>query len=87
MSGDLRMLGTRDGLMHALVWVRQHIGAIDGTYAPRIHPRHKRKRAARDAVVRPLRELEQRLAKSVEDTKAAYKRSLVEPTLKSEQAK
>ncbi len=74
-DGDLRMLGARDGLAHALIWVRQHIGSIDGSYAPRIHPRHIRKLAARDAILRPLKELEARIAKSHAETMAAYERS------------
>lgn len=75
-DGDMRMLGTRDGLAHALIWVRGAIASIDGIYAPRIDPRHKHKRAARDAVLRPLKELEARIAKSHAETMAAYNTSL-----------
>lgn len=74
-DGDVRMLGTRDGLAHALVWVRGQINAIDGEYAPRIDPRHKRKRAARDAVLRPLKELEARIDESQKRCFAAYEQS------------
>lgn len=74
-DGDLRMLGARDGLVSALLWVRGHISNIDGPYAPRIDPRHIRKRAARDAVLRPLKELEERIAKSYADTNEAYRKS------------
>jgi hypothetical protein len=70
----MRMLGTRDGLSFALVWVRNQISSIDGRYSPRIDPRHKHKRAARDAVLRPLKELESRIAESHAGTVAAYKR-------------
>lgn len=71
-DGDLRMLGAGDGLAHALVWVRQHIGAIN--YHP-INPRHSRKVKAREAILRPLRELENRIAQSHSQTKAAYQQS------------
>lgn len=74
-DGDLRMLGTRDGLSHALIWVRQHIAIIKGPYSPRIHPRHTRKLKAREAVLRPLLELEARIAKSHADTQEAYRKS------------
>lgn len=56
-DGDLRMLGTRDGLAHAMIQVRQAIGRINGQYSPRIDPRHVRKLAAREAVLRPLQDL------------------------------
>jgi hypothetical protein len=71
-TGDLRMLGARDGFAHALILVRHYIRVIDGSYAPRIHPRHVRKRQRRDAVLRPLKEIERRLAKSHAETQAAY---------------
>lgn len=74
-DGDLRMLGTRDGLAHALIWVRDHIERINGRYAPRIDPRHVRKLAAREAVLRPLKELEARIAKSHAETQEAYRLS------------
>lgn len=74
-DGDLRMLGARDGLSHALVWVRNQIDSIDGRYAPRIHPLHRRKRSHRDNVLRPLKELEARLAKGLAETQAAYEKS------------
>lgn len=74
-DGDLRMLGARDGLAHALIWVREHIRRIDGLYAPRIEPRHTRKRSSRDAVLRPLKELEAMLAKGHSETQAAYDKS------------
>lgn len=71
-DGDMRMLGARDGLAHGLIWVRDAIARIDGLYAPRIDPRHTRKRAARDAVLRPLKALEARFADSHAKTQAAY---------------
>ena len=74
-DGDLRMLGCRDGMAHALIWVRGQIAAIDGGYAPKIDPRHTRKRKQRDAVLRPLKELEQRMAQSHAEIVAAYETS------------
>jgi hypothetical protein len=74
-AGDLRILGARDGYVSALIWVRSQIYAIDGRYAPGIHPRHKRKRSARDAVLRPLKELEARLNEAQQDAIAAYEKS------------
>lgn len=71
-DGDLRILGARDGYAHALIDVRHQIGLIDGTYAPRILPHHKKKRAARDAILRPLKDLERKFAQSHADCQAAY---------------
>lgn len=79
-DGDMRMLGARDGLAHALIWVRGKIAGIDGQYAPKIDPRHTRKRAARDAILRPLKELEAQILKSHDETRAAYDRSRSDPT-------
>lgn len=78
-DGDMRMLGARDGLAHALIWVRGKIAQIDGLYSIKINPRHTRKRAARDAVLRPLKEIEARILKSHDETKAAYDRSRPNP--------
>lgn len=69
----LRMIGSAHAQAMILVWIRQHIGAIDGRYAPRIHPRHTKKRAARNSVLRPLKELESRISESHQKTQAALK--------------
>ena len=74
-DGDMRMLGAVDGYAHALIDVRQQIGIIDGIYAPRILPHHKKKRAARDAILRPLKDLERKFAQMHADTRAAYQRT------------
>ena len=73
-DGDMRMLGAVDGFAHVLVWLRTAIGQINDPYRP-IDPRHVRKLAAREAILRPLRELEQRVAKSHSDTREAYDKS------------
>jgi hypothetical protein len=59
-------------MAHALIWVRESIARIDGNYAPRILPQHTKKRAMRDEILRPLKELEARMAKSHSDIQAAY---------------
>ena len=71
-SGDLRMLGACDGFAHAIVRLRQEIGAA--RYYP-IRPRHVRRIAAREAKLRPLREIEAWLVKQHANTKAAYAKS------------
>jgi hypothetical protein len=67
-----RLLGARDGLVSALLKVRGQINAIDGRYAPPIHPHHTRKRAQRDAVLRPLREVERQIERMRVDCVNAY---------------
>lgn len=67
-----RLLGARDGLISALLMVRNEITRIDGRYAPTINPRHIRKRAARDAVLKPLRDIERRIEKECSDVREAY---------------
>ena len=74
-SGDLRMLGACDGFAHAIVRLRQEIGAA--RYHP-INPRHVRRIAAREAKLRPLREIEAWLVKQHANTKAAYEKSNAE---------
>lgn len=74
-DGDMRMLGVVDGYAHALIDVRQQISAIDGNYAPRIMPQHHKKRAARDAVLRPLKELEAKFAANHAACQAAYRKT------------
>lgn len=74
-DGDMRMLGAVDGYAHALIDVRQQIGIIDGTYAPRILPHHKKKRAARDAILRPLKDLERKFAEQHAACQAAYRKT------------
>ena len=69
-SGDLRMLGACDGFAHAIVRLRQEIGAA--RYHP-IDPRHVRRLAAREAKLKPLREIEAWLVKQHADTQAAYR--------------
>lgn len=74
-DGDLRMLGVRDGFAHTMIRVRNIIGQIDGLYSQRIDARHVRKRAARDAVLRPLKELDTWLTEQHASVVVAYERS------------
>lgn len=68
---DLRMIGTRDGLVHALLNVRDIIQRYDGPYAPKIHARHTRKLAERERILEPLRALERRILTQFESVKEA----------------
>lgn len=68
-DGDMRMLGVRDGYIHAIADLRQKIGSI--TYYP-INPRHTRKLATREAVLKPLRELDKKMTVDFEAVRAAY---------------
>ena len=72
-EGDLRMLGARDGLISGLLVVRAEIRLR--TYYP-IDRRHKRKIEAREAILRPLRDVEQRLVESLGAVITAYEKSL-----------
>lgn len=64
-----RLLGARDGYIHALAAVRLKIGHI--AYYP-IDKRHVRKIAEREAILKPLRELDARLQDDLNGCKAAY---------------
>lgn len=72
-DGDLRMLGARDGLVSGLLAVRAEIRAR--MYYP-IDRRYTRKIAAREAILRPLRDVEKRLVESFDAVKLAYEKSL-----------
>ena len=74
-SGDLRMLGSRDGFAHALIRVRQEIAHIAGPYSPRIDPRHVRKLAERERRLRPLRDLEKWIVEQHLAVRDAYLKS------------
>ena len=72
-SGDLRMLGACDGFAHAIVRLRQEIGA---TRYHVINPLHVRRIAAREAKLKPLREIEAWLVKQHAATQTAYRATL-----------
>jgi len=72
-DGDMRMLGAADGFVHAIADVRTKIWHLTA-YQP-IHPRHVRKLAAREKLLRPLRELEARWMQNLSDCRAAYEKS------------
>ena len=69
-----RLLGACDGYAHSLVAIRTMIARFDGAYAGRFDPRHVRKIAQRDAVTKPLRELDSRLEADLRRCQEAYKR-------------
>jgi hypothetical protein len=56
-----RLLGTRDGYVHSLLAIRATIHRFHGQYTGQFHPRHVRKIARRDAITKPLRELEKQI--------------------------
>lgn len=64
-----RLLGARDGYIHALAAIRLKIGHI--TYYP-IDKRHVRKIAEREAILKPLRELDAKLQDDLNGCKVAY---------------
>lgn len=69
-----RLLGARDGYIHSLLTVRMMINRFDSIYTGRFHPRHVRKIAQRDAITKPLREVEARLVTDLKNCSEAYKR-------------
>jgi hypothetical protein len=71
-DSDMRMLGAVDGYAHALCDVKWQIGYLLNT---RIDPRHKRKIAARAAILRPLRDLEVKFAKHHAECLIAYRKT------------
>jgi hypothetical protein len=73
-DGDLRMLGARDGLVTALLDVRNEIANLDGPYR-KINPRHTSKIEQRDRDLAPLRRIERHLMSQIEAVKAAYEDS------------
>jgi len=69
-----RLLGARDGYVHAILAVRSMIHRFHSQYTGNFHPRHVRKIAARDAITDPLRELEASLEADHKRCKEAYDR-------------
>lgn len=68
------MLGARDGLLHALVALKVAIGQIEHRYEG-TPPQHVRVLAQRERILRPLREVRDRLKKDHDETLAAYKKT------------
>lgn len=66
-----RLLGACDGYIHAIVDIRLRISHLKYY---RIEPRHIRKIAQRDAVIKPLRDLEAKLEADLRSCQAAYKK-------------
>jgi hypothetical protein len=68
------LLGTCDGYIHAIVALKLRIGQMN--YRP-IDKRHVRRIAQREATVRPLREMMERLEGDLRQCQAAYQEHLV----------
>ena len=66
----MRLIGTRDGLAHALIALQNKIGMWEREYG-HIQTRHVRLGRERDRVLAPLRQLEIELRQRVEKMKAA----------------
>jgi len=66
-----RLLGACDGYIHAIVDIRLRIGHLKYYH---IDPRHVRKIAQRDSVIKPLRDLEAKLEADLRRCQAAYQR-------------
>ncbi|UEM16781.1 hypothetical protein J4G43_022735 [Bradyrhizobium barranii subsp. barranii] len=69
-----RLLGARDGYIHALLAVRSMRQRFHSQYTGNFHPRHVRKIAERDAITAPLRELEASLDADQKRCSEAYDR-------------
>lgn len=69
-----RLLGARDGYIHSLLAIRGVIGRFHGQYTGQFHPRHVRKIAHRDAVTKPLRDLEAQIEADMRRCQEAYQR-------------
>ena len=66
-----RLLGARDGYIHAIAAIRLRIGQIN--YRP-INARHVRQIKARELILAPLRELDAKLTADLRECQEAYKR-------------
>lgn len=76
-----RLIGLSHAYAHAIVRLKNEIGRRVGNYAPRIPKHHTRKLAAREEVVRPLREMKDWLTEQHACAQEAYrKRSGALPT-------
>jgi hypothetical protein len=69
-----RLLGACDGYAHVLVNIRLAIGRLNDQYAPSIHPRHVRKLERRNAILKPLRELDASVEADLRRCQAAYEK-------------
>lgn len=69
-----RLLGARDGYIHSLLAVRGMIQRFHGQYTGQFHPRHTKKIERRDAITKPLRELECQIENDLRRCSEAYKR-------------
>lgn len=77
-DGIMRMLGSRDGLLHALVLVEAVIERYHGPYRGNFNPKHTRKIAERDAIVGPMREIAKILDTNMRECLRVYEKNHAE---------
>lgn len=66
----MRLIGHRDGVVTALLRLREKIAGVKRQYE-HTPPRHRKVRAKADAILRPLLDLEQRLAEENQNNLAS----------------
>lgn len=69
-----RLLGVCDGYIHGLLAVRMMIRRFDSIYTGRFNPRHTRKIERRDAITKPMREIEAKLEADLRSCRETYRR-------------
>jgi hypothetical protein len=74
-DGVMRVLGARDGYLHALCEVERVIKSIHGPYSGNFPARQTKKIRERDAILAPLKDLAESFQKSMEDCLAAYEKN------------
>lgn len=74
-DGVSRLLGSRDGILHALCLVESFIARYHGPYRGNFPPRHVRKIKQRDAIVGPMREIAAILDRDMRECLLAYQKN------------
>ncbi len=69
-----RLLGACDGYIHAIIDLKCKIESYHGQYRGNFHPRHVRLIERRDAIVRPMRELHDKLEADLRQCQETYRR-------------
>lgn len=69
-----RLLGACDGYAHAIIDLKFKIESYHGQYCGNFHPRHVRLIERRDAIVRPMRELHDKLEADLRQCQETYQR-------------
>lgn len=68
-----RLLGACDGYIHAIIDIKFKIETYHGQYRGHFHPRHVRLIERRDEIVRPMRELHNKLEANLRECQRVYK--------------